>query len=109
MSRQSWQGNREGQGYPPEPASFRPVMKPGPPRYSRPVSSKIKRISTTSPMPPLGPYPQLRLWGHAGMAPTNISTRRTIRIVTILVLVANRCKERAYDPVKACRVEEFEA
>ena len=30
------------------------------------------RISTTSPMPPLGPYPHERLWPQVGRAPTKI-------------------------------------
>lgn len=36
---------------------------------------------TTIPNPPLGAYPQFLLWGHAGMAPSNIKIKSTKTIV----------------------------
>ena len=44
----------------------------------RPISNNTIRISTTSPRPPLGPYPQLRLCPQVGRAPMRIRIR-TIR------------------------------
>ena len=40
-------------------------------------------MSTIRPTPPLGPYPQLRLCGQAGMAPTNSKIKMISRIVEI--------------------------
>src|SRR5678815_3887205 len=48
---------------------------------SRPVIMRTSRITMTSVRPALGATPQLRLYGHAGIAPTSISTRMTIRMV----------------------------
>jgi len=50
---------------------------------SRPVIMRTSRITMTSVRPALGATPQLRLCGHAGIAPTSISTRMTIRMVII--------------------------
>jgi hypothetical protein len=36
---------------------------------------------STSPSPPLGPYPQLLLWGHVGIAPMSMSTTTMSRII----------------------------
>jgi hypothetical protein len=38
-------------------------------------------INTISPRPPLGPYPQLRLYGQAGTAPNNRIISKTSRII----------------------------
>ena len=43
----------------------------------------IKRIV---PIPPLGQYPQLLLYGHLGTAPINKRMRITIRMMPILDL-----------------------
>jgi hypothetical protein len=40
---------------------------------------------TISPMPPLGPYPQLLLCPHVGNTPTNAKMRIIRRIVPILI------------------------
>jgi hypothetical protein len=50
---------------------------------SRPVIMRTSRITMTSVRPALGATPQLRLCGHAGIAPSSISTRMTIRMVII--------------------------
>ena len=39
------------------------------------------RINSSRPSPPLGKYPQLRLWGQVGSAPIRSNTRMTIRMV----------------------------
>ncbi len=45
--------------------------------YKRPINNRTIKITTTKPIPPLGPYPQARLCGQLGTAP--ISKRmRTI-------------------------------
>lgn len=41
-------------------------------------------------MPPLGNAPQLRLWFQVGMAPTNISTKITIRMVDSTVVFLSK-------------------
>ena len=40
---------------------------------------------TISPMPPLGPYPQLLLCPHVGNTPTNAKMRIIRRIVPMLI------------------------
>jgi len=40
---------------------------------------------TISPMPPLGPYPQLLLCPHVGNTPTNAKIRIIRRIVPMLI------------------------
>src|SRR5918994_1042663 len=44
-----------------------------------PVNTRISRMSSSSPRPPLGKYPQLRLWPQVGSAPITNSTRMMIR------------------------------
>src|SRR5436190_2850845 len=48
---------------------------------SLPIRRSTTRITKTSPSPPLGPYPQLRLCGQCGSAPSNMRMRITRRIV----------------------------
>lgn len=43
--------------------------------HNRPISNRTITMIKTSPMPPLGPYPQPLLWGQLGTAPININTR----------------------------------
>ena len=51
----------------------------------RPINTRAKTIIRTSPRPPLGKYPQDRLWGYAGNAPkTNNSN--TISKIVLMVL-----------------------
>ena len=47
----------------------------------RPARNKTSRIRTTNPRPPLGRYPQSRLWGQVGSVPT--SMRITIMSHTV--------------------------
>jgi hypothetical protein len=42
-------------------------------------------MTTISPMPPLGPYPQLLLCPHVGNTPTKAKIRMIRRIVPILI------------------------
>ena len=42
-------------------------------------------MMTISPMPPLGPYPQLLLCPHVGNTPTKAKIRMIRRIVPILI------------------------
>jgi hypothetical protein len=51
--------------------------------YILPDKSRITIIITTSPTPPLGPYPHDRLWGQTGIIPTNASIKITSKIVPI--------------------------
>jgi len=53
--------------------------------YILPSTNKINRITRIKPTPPLGPYPQLLLCGHAGTAPTNANARIINRINPILM------------------------
>jgi hypothetical protein len=50
-----------------------------------PRTSRIIRMRTISPMPPLGPYPQLLLCPHVGNTPTKAKIRMMRRIVPILI------------------------
>ena len=50
-----------------------------------PRRSRIIRIRTISPMPPVGPYPQLLLCPHVGNTPTKAKIRMIRRIVPILI------------------------
>jgi hypothetical protein len=43
-------------------------------------------ITRSKPKPPLGPYPQFRLWGHVGTAPSSNRTRITINMVGMVFL-----------------------
>ena len=47
----------------------------------RPIRINTSRITTIRPSPPVGAYPQLRLWGHAGKAPRSIRIKRIKRTV----------------------------
>lgn len=46
-----------------------------------------------SPSPPLGPYPQLLLWGHEGNEPT----RKRIRMISSTVPIVMACILSRYD------------
>jgi hypothetical protein len=50
-----------------------------------PRRSRIIRMTTISPMPPVGPYPQLLLCPHVGNTPTKARIRMIRRIVPILI------------------------
>ena len=43
-------------------------------------------IKTMSPSPPLGPYPQLRLCGHLGIAPNSIRIKTISRTVPSIIV-----------------------
>jgi hypothetical protein len=45
----------------------------------------MTRIRTINPSPPLGKYPQFRLWGQVGNAPSSIRIKMTTKIVNISV------------------------
>jgi hypothetical protein len=51
-----------------------------------PVNTRISKITTTRPRPPLGPYPQLLLCGHEGKAPINSRMSTMSRIVPIDII-----------------------
>jgi hypothetical protein len=51
--------------------------------YSRPVRTKMIKIKSTRPNPPLGKYPQFALCGHVGNAPTRSKIRITMSMVLI--------------------------
>jgi hypothetical protein len=53
--------------------------------HSFPSRSRTIRMITISPMPPLGPYPQLLLCPHVGNTPTNAKMRIIRRIVPMLI------------------------
>jgi hypothetical protein len=48
----------------------------------------MTRIKRTRPSPPLGPYPQLVLWGHAGSTPMSNKTKITINTVDIAAILS---------------------
>src|ERR1017187_8279352 len=52
-----------------------------PPAQILPSKSRTTRITRTKPSPPVGPYPQFRLCGQVGRAPSNIRTSRTTKTV----------------------------
>src|SRR3954453_15903821 len=49
------------------------------------VSSRMIRMTTTTPATPLGPYPQLRLYPQVGSAPIKARMRMMRRIVPTLI------------------------
>lgn len=69
-------------------------MKPEPFAISKKVDSiqiwrkrtRMITMSKIAPRPPLGPYPQLRLYGQAGAAPKRRSTSKTRRIVAVRLI-----------------------
>src|SRR5438309_1532769 len=54
-------------------------------------------ITTSRPNPPVGPYPQLRLWGHAGTAPNS-------RIIKIISRISPIWAVPQSHSARACRV-----
>ena len=57
-----------------------------------PSKTRITRMVRTNPNPPVGPYPQLRLCGQAGSAPSNINTSKTTNTVpNIMRLSESAC------------------
>lgn len=53
----------------------------------RPVNNRIRSTTTTRPRIPLGKYPQLRLCGQEGSAPTNMRISTTSRMVPIDIVL----------------------
>jgi hypothetical protein len=49
--------------------------------YIWPITRSTITISKINPNPPVGKYPQFRLCGHLGNAPSSAKTRITISIV----------------------------
>jgi hypothetical protein len=48
------------------------------------MTSMTTMTTRRTPRPPLGKYPQLALWGHAGNAPTSSKITMTRRMVEII-------------------------
>jgi len=66
--------------------------------YNRPINSRMIRIKRTKPIPPVGKYPQFRLWGQVGNAPNNSKTRTTIKMVPNIVLLLSAVKDLSRTP-----------
>src|SRR3990172_7157653 len=54
--------------------------------HNRPDKTSRSTISSTTPNPPLGRYPQLRLWDHVGNTPASRSTNTTSSTIPIALL-----------------------
>lgn len=53
------------------------------------IKAKTSTTISTTPRAPEGPYPQLRLWGHEGKAPTRRRIRTMRRIVKMQSLLSD--------------------
>jgi len=54
--------------------------------YIRPSTTKMSKMIRIVPTAPLGPYPQSRLWGQAGTAPSRARTRMINSMVVNMVI-----------------------
>src|SRR3954465_8661337 len=54
------------------------------------MRTRIKIITRTRPRPPLGAYPQPRLYGHEGNAPSNNKTKIINRIVPMITQLSKK-------------------
>ena len=71
----------------------------------RPRTRSTITINKIKPSPPVGKYPQLRLCGHLGSAPSSANTRITIKIVPSILLPPLNLELRTNPPAGAASLQ----